>query len=135
MIKTAARFLPLSILVADDQPSAVMLLSEVLKKHGHNVTTATTEEQVLAELDTNKYDAVVLDLHMPPTKGKHFISSVRTKLEYESAARLIVVSAEESERERQSVLLAGADDYLVKPVNLNLLLTRVELGPSKPQRR
>ena len=127
MNMTAIQPSPLNILVADDQLSAVMVVSEVLKKYGHNVTTAVSGEDVLASIKSQTYDVIVLDLHMPPTKGDRFVSRVRAHMPHGSTCRLIVVSADTSEDQRDRVLMAGADDFIAKPVNWKLLMSRISL--------
>ena len=65
------------ILVADDDPTIRLLVSEQLSRHGHEVTTVEDGEQALSALETTSHDLLVLDVMMPVVDGWTVLEKVR----------------------------------------------------------
>lgn len=115
---------PRGLLVVDDQAPNRRLLADLLQAHGHAVTTADSGEQALAALASGGIDLVLLDVVMPGMDGYAVCRALRA-----SAATamlpVIMVTALDPTEERVKGLEAGADDFLVKPINAPELLARV----------
>jgi DNA-binding response OmpR family regulator len=110
------------ILLVEDDPILARQLQRGLAVDGTNVIHAPTvaEGQLLAEVDT--FTAIVLDLQLPDGTGLEVLRQVRAR---DHAVPVLVLSAIDRESVLIRVLDAGADDYVVKPVSLDLLKARL----------
>lgn len=113
------------VLVVEDDPSLSEIVCSFLRLHGYACRAAYsgTEAQLLLERGTDSFDLVLCDLMLPGLSGEELIAQVRQG----SAVPVVVVSAKGTADDRVALLRAGADDYLVKPFQLEELLARVEV--------
>lgn len=109
------------VLVVDDEASIRRTLQINLQTRGFEVDLASTGEEALRSVVTNRPDVVVLDLGLPGLSGLDVIEAVRTW----SSVPIIVVSARDGEGSKVLALDAGADDYVTKPFGMEELLARL----------
>ncbi|MCD9026897.1 response regulator [Luteimonas sp. BDR2-5] len=132
-VRHRARVAPMRILVADDQVANRMVLRRLLEKAGHRPQVVDDGEDVLAALEAHRYDAVIIDLHMPGANGLDVLKQVRFM---EAGARrtpFIVLTADATAEAREAVEKAGAFAFLTKPVAIDRLLEKlaeIALGPA-----
>ncbi len=112
------------ILVVDDSPVFCSLVQEQLTDVGYKVRSATDGASAVSNAIRFQPDLILLDIEMPKVGGLEALSKIR---DYESMKRVpvIIVSCH---REKETVLTAikkGANDYIVKPVNVGVLLAKV----------
>ncbi|MBO9513832.1 MAG: response regulator [Variovorax sp.] len=112
------------ILVVDDVPSNVKLLTDILSARGYRTTTATSGEQAMASLATDPPDLVLLDVMMPGMNGYDVCRAIRADPAF-AVLPVVLVTALDPERERVNGLNAGADDFLSKPIHQAELMARV----------
>lgn len=112
------------LLVVDDQAPNRRLLADLLQAHGHAVTTADSGKQALATLASGGIDLVLLDVMMPGMSGYEVCRALRADAAT-AMLPVIMVTALDPTEERVKGLEAGADDFLVKPINAPELLARV----------
>lgn len=112
------------LLVVDDQAPNRRLLADLLQVHGYEVATADSGEQALAALASGNIDLVLLDVLMPAMNGYEVCRAVRAN-PATAMLPVIMVTALDPAEERVKGLEAGADDFLVKPINTAELLARV----------
>lgn len=103
------------ILVVDDSPTILNLLSLALKHLGYEVLTARDGLEALEVGLRQPVGLIITDLNMPRLDGLSFIARWRG-LEGERRTPIIMLSTERQEHDRQAGLKRGADLYLVKPV-------------------
>lgn len=108
-------------LLVDDEPEICQLLSNMLRRVGAACDMAHTVEQAKAKLSTGTYDAVFLDIHLPDGLGYEVIPEARKK---NPDARLIAISAVDAER--NNAVQAGADLFVPKPFNREIILRSIE---------
>jgi two-component system OmpR family response regulator len=108
-------------LVEDDERLADMLL-RALRREGYAVDVATTGEDALWFGTENDYDAVVLDVMIPPPDGFAVLRALRQRRRW---APVLLLTARDGVDDRITGLDAGADDYLTKPFALGELAARV----------
>lgn len=113
------------VLVVDDEPLVVAGLSQYLKQQGYQVSTANSVTEALAEIEKHMPDLVLLDLCMPEVGGMDMLVELRQDPDTQSLP-VIVTSALTGTEDIVSALRAGANDYITKPVNLPVLLARIE---------
>ena len=110
------------ILVAEDEQDLNRLICRTLERAGYGVDACGDGEAALAYLDGADYDCIVLDIMMPKLDGRQVLQSLRSR---GAAVPVILLTALDSVQDRVSGLDLGADDYLVKPFDLDELLARI----------
>ena len=112
------------ILIVDDMPQNLDLLTRRLQSQGYDVATAADGEEALERVTELAPDLVLLDIMMPKLDG---IETVR-RLKADEALQhipVILVTARSDPRDVVEGLDAGGDDYLTKPIDHAALLARV----------
>ncbi len=110
------------ILVVDDDINLNYLISKVLTKNGYKVYQSYNANDAYDVIDVNYIDLIITDIMMPGIDGYAFTKSLREeKIEIPI---LIITSCEEFSNKVEGFSV-GADDYLVKPINLEELVLRV----------
>lgn len=110
------------ILVAEDDNELQQLFSRVLTRNGFSVIGVPDGQAALDVLEHEYIDLIVSDIMMPRLDG---YTLVRTLRETNNSIPVLMITARDSFSDMQSGFLAGADDYLVKPVNVNELVLRI----------
>lgn len=110
------------VLVVDDDPDVVGLVSAALQREGHAVDAASNGEDALWLAREAPYDAIVLDVNMPSPDGVETCAQLRAQQIW-TPVLLLTGRGEVSDRVRG--LDAGADDYLVKPFAVAELRARL----------
>ena len=109
------------IVVIDDEESVRDVVRAYLEKDGFTVYVAANGRDGLALAERSKPDLIVLDLMLPDVSGEEICEEVRSR----SDVPIVMLTAKASEDERIAGLIAGADDYLVKPFSPRELVARV----------
>jgi DNA-binding response OmpR family regulator len=110
-----------TILIVDDEPQIVEILSSYLQKDGYHVITATSGKDALDLAAGGQLDLIILDLMLPDISGEEVCSRIRR----ESRVPILMLTAKSGESDRITGLEIGADDYLVKPFSPRELVARV----------
>ncbi|HEX9701455.1 MAG TPA: response regulator, partial [Rhodospirillales bacterium] len=104
------------ILIVDDVPSSVRLLSAKLQKEYYEALTATNGSEVLKSVESDDPDLVLLDVMMPGMDGYDVCRRIKSNPKT-THIPVVMVTALGGREERIRGLDAGADDFLTKPVN------------------
>jgi DNA-binding response OmpR family regulator len=104
-----------SILVVDDEPHFLTLMSHVLSKEGFRVTTASAGVDALIEVDTRQFCAAILDVKMHPRSGIEVLAKIKKR---QPAMRVIMATGYPTEAGKNQCLELGAAAYLTKPLDL-----------------
>lgn len=110
------------ILVIDDEPSIINLVSAYLKPEGYEVYTAADGNAGLKAARVFKPDLIILDLMLPGMDGIELLSYLRR----ESDVYVIMLTARTEETDKIVGLSVGADDYVTKPFSPRELVARVK---------
>lgn len=113
-----------NILVVDDSPTELHLLREMLTKKGYAVSTASSGEEALEKLKTERPDLVLMDVVMPGMSGFEATRSI-TRNPATSAIPVIICTTKGQETDKAWGLRQGAKDYIVKPVVEAVLLEKI----------
>ncbi|MBN1642448.1 MAG: response regulator [Anaerolineae bacterium] len=111
------------ILVIDDEPEILMLVSRLLRRVGYQVETAESGDVALERLRAGPFSLVLSDLKMPHVDGMQVFEAVRT---HYPDTEFILMTAFGTIDSAVSVLRRGAYDYLTKPLELDDLISTVE---------
>src|SRR6266705_3969798 len=116
-----AHSVALRVLIVDDEASVRKVMAAVLAQHNVTCETAASGEEALRVLETHQIDAVISDLQMPGMSGMELLAKV--KQSYPHLIFLVVTGVDDI-RVGIQAMRQGADDYLVKPlqVDANILL-------------
>jgi signal transduction histidine kinase/DNA-binding response OmpR family regulator len=115
----------LKILVADDMPDNVALLSRYLENEGYTCLPASDGEEALAKTRRDLPDLVLLDVNMPGKDGFETLQDIRTDPAINHIPVIILTAARLEPMDMQSALNMGADDYVTKPFDRRELLARI----------
>lgn len=113
------------ILVVDDEPDIVELVSYNLKKEGFEIIAALDGEDALAKIKNHSFDFVILDLMLPGLQGMELCRIVRNDPKTKNIP-IIMLTAKGEEIDRILGLEIGADDYMAKPFSPRELVARVK---------
>src|SRR5246127_37866 len=108
------------VLIIEDDPNIVDLIRSNLVVRGFD-TVVSVGTKVLALLEAEQPDMVLLDLMLPEADGFELCRQIRER----SPVAIIVVSARGGERDKVTALNMGADDYMTKPFSIEELLARI----------
>jgi PAS domain S-box-containing protein len=115
----------LPLLVVDDNESNRDVLSRRLKRAGYRVETAESAAEALAILERTPVDLLLLDIMMPGISGIEFLRMLR-KTHSTSELPIIMVSALSETKDVVEALNLGANDYVTKPVDMDVALARID---------
>ena len=110
-----------TILVADDDPQLLRLMTRNLQFEGYSLLTASDGKQALDLFEQYQPDLLLLDVMMPKMDGFAVCAHIR---EF-SVTPIIIITARGQEKDKVQGLDLGADDYLTKPFSVDELLARV----------
>jgi two-component system, OmpR family, alkaline phosphatase synthesis response regulator PhoP len=112
------------ILIADDEPDILEIISYNLQLEGYDVQTAKDGVEALHKAKVIKPDLVILDVMMPNKNGMEVCKILRTQSSYHDTL-IMFLTALNDELSHVKGLEYGADDYLSKPVSPKVLVTKV----------
>jgi two-component system, NtrC family, sensor kinase len=112
------------ILTIDDSPTYLNELAAELRKDGYDVIAAPSGREGLELLDSQPVDCILLDLLMPEMSGKETCQRIKSRPEWRAIPLLILTSMEEMQAMVESIN-AGADDYIQKSSDFEVLKARV----------
>ena len=115
----------MKILVVDDEPDIVELVTYNLRKEGFDVSSASDGEEALAKIRKEKFDFIILDLMLPGIQGMEICRVLRNDPITRNIP-IIMLTAKGEEIDKILGLEMGADDYMTKPFSPRELLTRIK---------
>lgn len=113
----------MKLLIAEDTTDLNRVITVMLEHAGYDVDSVFDGEAALELLDTNGYDAVILDIMMPKIDGITVLLKLRAR---NNTVPVLLLTAKTEIDDRVTGLNAGADDYLTKPFAMKELLARVQ---------
>ena len=113
-----------SVLIVDDDPQVVRLLTDMLVSRGYEIRRADDAESAMATIAAKCPALVVIDLDMPNLNGVELCKRVRET----SQVPIVVLSGNNDFRSEVEALDAGADDYLARPLIADTLMARVRVS-------
>ena len=111
-----------SILLVEDEEHLATGLAYNLRNAGYDVTVATAGNEALAEMSQQRFDLVLLDVMLPDVSGLEVCSRLRQQGRTEP---IVMISARDRTEDAITGIDAGADDYITKPFDLDVLLAKV----------
>jgi two-component system, chemotaxis family, chemotaxis protein CheY len=114
-------------LVVDDSRAMRAILSRVLQECGFEVREASNGQEALEDLDKGEPPALaLLDWNMPTMNGFELLTHIRSRRHYDDM-RVVMVTTECEPEQMSRALLAGADEYVMKPFTAEMLRDKLAL--------
>lgn len=113
-----------NILVVEDDKNLRKLITTYLQRNKYNTYEATNGEEALNVLDQSYIDLIVSDIMMPKMDGYELIKSLR---EAKYDVPILIITAKSEIEDKKEGFLLGADDYMVKPIDIEEMLLRVQV--------
>ena len=120
-----------TIAIIEDDITQVKLLEALCRKEGYKTEAFGTIAQFMVQFKPENYDFIILDWFLPDGTAEDVVRMIRKGLN--SAIPIIVQSINEDTDAISQILLQGADDYIVKPLNPAVFLARVQVQLRKLQ--
>ena len=115
---------PRRILVADDEPDILEIISYNLAKEGYEMYTAKNGQEAIDKAKAVKPDLIILDVMMPKKTGMEACQALRAMPQFQKTL-IIFLTAMSDESSQIRGLELGADDYVSKPISTKVLVSRV----------
>lgn len=110
------------ILIVEDNKEMSLLLSDFLKAEGYSCITAESGEQALDILSENSVGMVLLDVMLPGIDGFAVCKEIRE----EKNTPVLIISAKSDKEDKLTGLTLGADDYIEKPYDIDILIAKIK---------
>ena len=115
-------------LVVDDAKVVRVTLGRIMKQIGYEVLEAADGAQGLEQMEANPDTTVVmLDWNMPVMNGYDFLVEMRSRPEHGSDPKVIMVTTETGMGQMLKALAAGADEYIMKPFDKDMVVSKMEI--------
>lgn len=115
---------PKKILAVDDSPTYLHVLAEELRSESYEVIAASSGREALQLLEVQAVDCILMDLRMPDLSGQETCQIIKRRPEWRNIPLVILTSVEESQAMVEG-MNAGADDYIPKSTDFEVLRARV----------
>ena len=113
----------LKILIAEDDTELRRLFAHVLIKNGYSVRETSNGKEALSVIENEFINLIISDIMMPEMDGYELVSSLR---ESGCAIPVLMITAKDAFDDMRRGFTTGVDDYMVKPINVNEMLLRVQ---------
>ncbi len=113
------------ILVIEDQELNRKVVRIVLQSKGYTVVEATDAAEAIACLEDTIPQLILMDIALPGQSGEDLTRRIKSNLAWVDIP-IIALTAAAMSGDRERILKAGCDDYLSKPIDINILVERVE---------
>ncbi len=114
-----------NILIIEDEEAIANLIEFNLKKEGFKTLIAENANYAILLLKDFIPNLIILDLMLPGLQGEDFLRLIKTKHEYKDIA-VVILSAKSQESVITKLLSEGADDYIVKPFSIKVLIAKIK---------
>jgi len=131
--ETFALTCPMRLLVAEDNPMNQKLILRILSKLGFQADLANDGAEVLDMLGISYYDVILMDIQMPNIDGLEATRTIRKK--HGAYPLIVAMTANALSEDKENCFNAGMDDYISKPINIELLIKKLTALYDKKQSR
>ena len=113
----------LKILIAEDDRELRQLFAHVLTKHGYTVSGVSNGQQALEAMSGDYFDLIISDIMMPVVDGYELVRQLR---QTGCITPVLMITAKDAFDDMRLGFQSGVDDYMVKPINVNEMVLRVQ---------
>ncbi|MCX6953461.1 MAG: response regulator, partial [Verrucomicrobia bacterium] len=123
---------PLEVLLAEDNAVNQKVALRFLERLGYRADAVANGIEVLTTLEARRYDLVLMDLQMPEMDGLEASRQIRARFPADRQPRIIALTANAMQGDRELCLAAGMDDYISKPVKMHEISAAIRRQFGKP---
>jgi CheY-like chemotaxis protein len=125
---------PLRILLAEDNVVNQKLALRLLQQMGYRADLASNGIEAIESVERQRYDVVRMDVHMPEMDGIAAARAITTRWRAGERPRIVAMTANAMQGDREICLAAGMDDYLTKPIRVERLVEALNLAQTREGR-
>ena len=114
----------LHVLIVDDDRDLCVMLSKLLSSHGYQTTYVLSGDECLRRVPTEPFDLIVLDIMMPGLDGYEVCRRLKMQRETNQIP-ILMLSARDTDRDKVVGLQTGADAYVSKPFEIDVLMSEI----------
>jgi DNA-binding response OmpR family regulator len=114
------------ILVVDDEPEIIKMVSKIMEGRGHRVTVAKDGQDALDSVERERPDVIVLDLNLPRVNGFEVCRRLKSNPATQTIPVVMLTASYVTVEDATRGLGTGADEYVVKPFLRDVLVHNVE---------
>ncbi len=122
---------PLRILVAEDNVVNQKLALRILQQMGYRADLASNGIEAIESIERQTYDVVLMDVQMPEMDGLEASRQITGKWSADARPRIIAMTANAMQGDREMCLTAGMDDYITKPIRVDQLVEALHHVPQR----
>lgn len=129
-IKDPGKYENIRVLVVDDNEINQDILKEILERLAMKVRLAGSGKEAVEEVKSRAFDIILLDIRMPEMDGYETIKAIRNIPNYDQVP-IIAVTASVSVEEKEKCIIAGFNEYIIKPIDKNKLIVLINKHTNK----
>jgi twitching motility two-component system response regulator PilH len=114
-----------TILIIEDSPTLLTMAARILQGEGHTVITAIDGEHAIEQAVENQPDLILLDVVLPGYNGYQVCRLLKSRKETADIP-VVMLTSKGNDRDREWGIAQGAEDYVTKPLNQDVLLRTVQ---------
>jgi CheY-like chemotaxis protein len=122
---------PLRILLAEDNVVNQKLALRILQQMGYRADLASNGIEAVESVRRQTYDVVLMDVQMPEMDGLEASKRITTQWSAAERPRIVAMTANAMQGDREECLAAGMDDYITKPIRVEHLVTVLTQAPQR----
>jgi CheY-like chemotaxis protein len=122
---------PLRILLAEDNVVNQKLALRLLSQMGYRADVASNGIEAIESVERQPYDVVLMDVQMPEMDGLEAARRITAKFEPGERPRIVAMTANAMQGDRDECLAAGMDDYVTKPIRVDALVEALMQSPAR----
>jgi CheY-like chemotaxis protein len=122
---------PLRILLAEDNVVNQKLAMRLLQNMGYRADLASNGIEAIESVQRQTYDVVLMDVQMPEMDGLEASRQITAKWPSDKRPRIVAMTANAMQGDREMCLAAGMDDYVTKPIRVERLIEALTLVPAR----
>lgn len=122
------------ILIADDQRTVLTLIESLLRSRGHVVTSVTNAHDAVDKLQNHPCDLLITDVMMPGGASGFDLAKTVRKHDRLQHLPIIILTGRREKKDIEAGIASGADDYVIKPIDPDVLLAKVDSLLTKKQK-
>ena len=120
---------PIRVLLVDDEEDLSLVLAERLQMRGFDAEGVTSGETALSRIEQKQFDVLVVDVKMPGLGGLNLLRKLRQR---NPRSQVILFTGHGSTQEAEEGIREGAFEYLVKPVEIEELVKKIQQAAGRP---
>ncbi|MGB5986037.1 MAG: response regulator [Desulfobacterales bacterium] len=116
------------VLLVDDEEDFLEVMAERMQARGFEVETCTSAEEALAKINSQAFDAIIMDFMMPGMDGMHALKEIKTR---RPESQIILLTGHATVEKGVEAMKLGATDFLEKPADLEALEAKIKAASAE----